>query len=139
MKKDNKKALYENIMTSVAKEVKKALNEAFISDGNGGWRDETEEEKERWMENYIRKEEDYRRNNKGKFKIGDCVIIKKCSTKNFPIGVKGHVTDIVEDAGRPLYIVTFFNCNPVSDMLGKSRGTEPDFWNFRSWELEKVY
>ena len=27
MKKDNKKALYENIMTSVAKEVKKALNE----------------------------------------------------------------------------------------------------------------
>ena len=27
MKKDNKKALYESIMTSVAKEVKKALNE----------------------------------------------------------------------------------------------------------------
>ena len=27
MKKDNKKALYENIMTSVAKEVKKVLNE----------------------------------------------------------------------------------------------------------------
>lgn len=31
MKKDNKKALYESIMASVAKEVKKALNE---SDGN---------------------------------------------------------------------------------------------------------
>jgi hypothetical protein len=30
MKKDNKKALYENIMTSVAKEVKKALNENII-------------------------------------------------------------------------------------------------------------
>ena len=28
MKKDNKKALYESIMTSVAKEVKKALNES---------------------------------------------------------------------------------------------------------------
>ena len=27
MKKDNKKALYESIMTSVAKEVKKVLNE----------------------------------------------------------------------------------------------------------------
>jgi hypothetical protein len=27
MKKDNKKALYESIMTSVAKEVKKALDE----------------------------------------------------------------------------------------------------------------
>ena len=27
MKRDNKKALYESIMTSVAKEVKKALNE----------------------------------------------------------------------------------------------------------------
>ena len=27
MKKDNKKALYESIMTSVAREVKKALNE----------------------------------------------------------------------------------------------------------------
>ena len=27
MKKDNKQALYESIMTSVAKEVKKALNE----------------------------------------------------------------------------------------------------------------
>ena len=30
MKKDNKKTLYENIMTSVAKEVKKALNENII-------------------------------------------------------------------------------------------------------------
>ncbi len=29
MKKDNKKALYESIMTSVAKEVKKVLNEGF--------------------------------------------------------------------------------------------------------------
>ena len=29
MKSDNKKALYESIMTSVAKEVKKALNENF--------------------------------------------------------------------------------------------------------------
>ena len=28
MKKDNKKALYESIMTSVAREVKKTLNEA---------------------------------------------------------------------------------------------------------------
>jgi len=27
MKRDNKKALYESIMTSIAKEVKKALNE----------------------------------------------------------------------------------------------------------------
>lgn len=33
MKKDNKKALYENIMTSVAKEVKKALNES----AGDGW------------------------------------------------------------------------------------------------------
>ena len=31
MKKDNKKALYESIMTSVAKEVKKALNEEINS------------------------------------------------------------------------------------------------------------
>jgi hypothetical protein len=30
MKKDNKKALYESIMVSVAKEVKKALNEGEI-------------------------------------------------------------------------------------------------------------
>ena len=30
MKRDNKKALYENIMTSVAKEVKKVLNEGEI-------------------------------------------------------------------------------------------------------------
>ena len=30
MKKDNKKALYESIMTSVAKEVKKALNESNL-------------------------------------------------------------------------------------------------------------
>ena len=29
MKKDNKKALYESIMTAVAKEVKKALNERY--------------------------------------------------------------------------------------------------------------
>jgi len=29
MKKDNKKALYESIMTSVAKEVKKVLNEKW--------------------------------------------------------------------------------------------------------------
>ena len=28
MKRDNKKALYESIMTSVAKEVKKTLNES---------------------------------------------------------------------------------------------------------------
>ena len=28
MRKDNKKALYESIMTSVAREVKKTLNEA---------------------------------------------------------------------------------------------------------------
>ena len=28
MKRDNKKALYESIMTSVAREVKKALNES---------------------------------------------------------------------------------------------------------------
>ena len=32
MKKDNKKALYESIMTSVAKEVKKALNESLDKD-----------------------------------------------------------------------------------------------------------
>ena len=30
MKRDNKKALYESIMTAVAKEVKKALNEDFL-------------------------------------------------------------------------------------------------------------
>ncbi len=30
MKKDNKKALYESIMTSVSKEVKKTLNENSI-------------------------------------------------------------------------------------------------------------
>ena len=30
MKRDNKKELYENIMSSVAKEVKKALNERMI-------------------------------------------------------------------------------------------------------------
>ena len=30
MKKDNKKALYESIMTSVAKEVKKVLNESTL-------------------------------------------------------------------------------------------------------------
>ena len=34
MKKDNKKALYESIMTSVAKEVKKALNENNVSISN---------------------------------------------------------------------------------------------------------
>ena len=33
MKRDNKKALYESIMTSVAKEVKKALNEDSINEG----------------------------------------------------------------------------------------------------------
>ena len=33
MKKDNKKALYESIMASVAKEVKKALNESRTRDG----------------------------------------------------------------------------------------------------------
>ena len=32
MKQDNKKALYESIMTSVAKEVKKTLNEDFESE-----------------------------------------------------------------------------------------------------------
>ena len=32
MKIDKKKALYESIMTSVAKEVKKALNEDFINE-----------------------------------------------------------------------------------------------------------
>jgi len=38
MKKDNKKTLYESIMTSVAKEVKKALNElssdTYLNAGN---------------------------------------------------------------------------------------------------------
>ena len=34
MKKDSKKALYESIMASVAKEVKKALNEGSIEDYN---------------------------------------------------------------------------------------------------------
>lgn len=33
MKKDNKKALYESIMTSVAKEVKKVLNNDSINEG----------------------------------------------------------------------------------------------------------
>ena len=33
MRKDNKKALYESIMTSVAKEVKKVLNEDSINEG----------------------------------------------------------------------------------------------------------
>jgi hypothetical protein len=32
MKRDNKKALYESIMTSVAKEVKKALNESIFDE-----------------------------------------------------------------------------------------------------------
>ena len=32
MRKDNKKALYESIMTSVAKEVKKVLNEDSINE-----------------------------------------------------------------------------------------------------------
>ena len=32
MRKDNKKALYESIMTSVAKEVKKVLNEKYNED-----------------------------------------------------------------------------------------------------------
>lgn len=31
MKRDNKKALYESIMTSVAKEVKKVLNEGELN------------------------------------------------------------------------------------------------------------
>ena len=34
MKKDNKKALYESIMTSVAKEVKKVLNEDILQDNS---------------------------------------------------------------------------------------------------------
>jgi len=34
MKRDNKKALYESIMTAVAKEVKKALNEGELSGDN---------------------------------------------------------------------------------------------------------
>ena len=34
MKRDNKKALYESIMTAVAKEVKKALNEDELSSDN---------------------------------------------------------------------------------------------------------
>lgn len=34
MRKDNKKALYESIMTAVAKEVKKALNEGELSGDN---------------------------------------------------------------------------------------------------------
>jgi len=34
MKRDNKKALYESIMTSVAKEVKKVLNESNNEDEN---------------------------------------------------------------------------------------------------------
>ena len=34
MRKDNKKALYESIMTSVAKEVKKVLNEGEFYDNN---------------------------------------------------------------------------------------------------------
>ena len=32
MKRDNKKALYESIITSVAKEVKKVLNEEVLED-----------------------------------------------------------------------------------------------------------
>ena len=44
MKKDNKKALYESIMTSVAKEVKKALNEASYDDvDNEVWDDDDED------------------------------------------------------------------------------------------------
>ena len=34
MRKDNKKALYESIMTSVAREVKKVLNEGELSEDN---------------------------------------------------------------------------------------------------------
>ena len=45
MKKDNKKALYEAIMTSVAKEVKKALNESsddYYEDDENSYEDEGE-------------------------------------------------------------------------------------------------
>jgi len=34
MKKDSKKALYESIMTSVAREVKKTLNEDILQDNS---------------------------------------------------------------------------------------------------------
>ena len=37
MKRDNKKALYESIMTSVAKEVKKVLNEEYIDEDDCEW------------------------------------------------------------------------------------------------------
>lgn len=37
MKKDNKKALYESIMASVAKEVKKALNEEYVDEDDCEW------------------------------------------------------------------------------------------------------
>ena len=46
MKRDNKKALYESIMTAVAKEVKKALNEGeeYVEDHRNS------PENKRWMQ-----------------------------------------------------------------------------------------
>ena len=46
MKKDNKKALYESIMTSVAKEVKKALNE--VSSEEAEYYKRIDRETKRW-------------------------------------------------------------------------------------------
>lgn len=46
MKRDNKKALYESIMTSVAKEVKKALNE--VSNEEAEYYKRIDKETRRW-------------------------------------------------------------------------------------------
>ena len=51
MKKDNKKALYESIMTSVAKEVKKALNE---SNGETGIINDLKADIESWASDHFR-------------------------------------------------------------------------------------
>jgi hypothetical protein len=51
MKKDNKKALYESIMASVAKEVKKVLNEKFDEF-------DTEEDIRIWANEYLNPREE---------------------------------------------------------------------------------
>ena len=53
MKKDNKKALYESIMTSVAKEVKKTLNESWDE------YDDNLSEYDNYLNNYIQEVSHY--------------------------------------------------------------------------------
>ena len=148
MKKDNKKALYESIMSSVAKEVKKALNESeeYVEDHRNS------PENKRWMQDQLKREEAYRTAKiKRKFQIGDCVRVIKSSDKVVPNNIEGYITDITENAGRPLYTVTFFGKDEhaIRNILKTlhqdipeeeyDRNTEPDFWHFYSYQLEKVF